>query len=307
MLVAVNFTADELQRRIAAATVQEMDPGLSAEVVHADGLPGRFNRFTHRYGRDTGSGNVDERERFADVTTRSRDAFTRERNWTISSFDISRWLPFGRQDGALKKRAGTELIGYDEWRAVDTLELHGQHVCWRRGTPRWCRDIQLPVGWGAANVDAGGDNGHRGHHGNAYGENPRTASWAESEMVRVPSTVRYSGIPASRDLANLDPSAELSTGVTILVSKSHGSTLTSGGAAQARPSGQLALFANGQAGGRIAALSRARVFFERIESRSDGRAELASLYNPYWRVRLVAPRLQDRIWSSRYQGGLQLP
>jgi apolipoprotein N-acyltransferase len=307
-LVAVDFLLDERQRRIATAVVQAMDAGLEAEVVHADGLPGRFNRFTHRYGRDTGQGGADERGRLADVVTRSRDEFTRERNWSINSpFDINRWLPGGRQNGALKKRAGTELVGYDEWRAMDTLEMHGQHVCWRRGTPRWCSDIQLPVGWGAANVDSGGTNGQRGYHGNAYGENPRTANLAEGEMLRVPSTVPYSGIPASQDLANLDASAELSTGITILVSKSHGSTLTSGGAAQARPSGQLALFSNGQAGGRMAALSRAQVFFDRIEPRSDSRAELASLYNPYWRVRLVAPRLQDRFWASDRQGGLQLP
>jgi apolipoprotein N-acyltransferase len=304
-LVQLNLSAGAQQQQIANQVVRSMDAGMSAVVVVTSH---GFDQFTRRYARDSGGGGADERARFADVAMRSRDEFTRQRNWTIRSpFDISRWLPGGRQNGALKKRGGTELVNFDEWRAMDTLEMHGQHVCWRRGTPRWCPDIQLPVGWGAANVDAGGADADRGFHGNAYGENPRTAGLAQNSMVNVPSALPYSGIPASQELSNLAPDADRTTGITILVRKQHADMLTSGGAAQARPSGELARFNNRPAGARMVALSRAQVFFDRIDARPDGRVELGSLYNPYWRVRLVAHTQADRTFASTQQGGLFLP
>jgi len=290
--IQANLTAGVRQQQIANDLVQQMDPALKAELILTSH---GFDRFTKEYAGQ-------ERTRFADVTSRSRDPFTRERNWTIDSFDI----PLIRRDGALKKRGGTELIGFDEWRAVDTLELHGRRFgCGRFGLS-WCDDIQTPIGWGAVNVNTGGGDAGRGHHGNAYGENERTAGIADSDM-REPKTYTFSGIPASRDLRNLDPKAERSTHLTMLVSKSQGALMTSGGAAQAKPAGDLALFNDKPAGGQLMALSRAEVFFDRIAARADGKSEVASLYNPYWRVRLVAPTAGDKAYAAAKQGGLALP
>ena len=67
------------------------------------------------------------------------------------------------------------------------------------------------------------------------------------------------------------------------------------------------MFGDHPAGGQIAALSRAQVFFDRIAARADGKSELGSLYNPYWRVRLVSPTLADRTYAASKQGGLGLP
>jgi apolipoprotein N-acyltransferase len=296
--VQLNLAAGVRQQQIANDVVRAMDPGLTAQVVP---VTHGFDVFTRRYGRNDSGG--DGRGRFADVTTRSRDQFTRERNWTIDSFDI----PFVRRDPALKKRGGTDLIGFDEWRAVDTLELHGRRFgCGRFGLS-WCSDIQTPIGWGAVNVNDGSGDSGRGHHGNAYVENRRTAGIADSAMEE-PGSYNYSGIPASQELANLDSDAERTTGVSVLVRKRHADTLTSASAAQARPSGQTAaLFADQPAGARMIALSRAQVFFDRIETRADGREEIGSLYNPYWRVRLVAPLAADKAFAAAQQGGLALP
>ncbi|HEV7913554.1 MAG TPA: hypothetical protein VGP22_07290, partial [Albitalea sp.] len=94
---------------------------------------------------------------------------------------------------------------------------------------------------------------------------------------------------------------------TIRVSKALSDTLTSGNAAQAAPSGRLALFGDRPAVADMAALSRALVFFDRIDARADGKTELGSLYNPYWRVRLVAPTPADRTYAAMRQSGLVLP
>ena len=280
---------------LANSVVKAMDPALNAVVVPVSLDMGSF---TSSYARNASAGDL--RGRMADVTLRSRDAFTRERNWEVSSFNF----PFVRKDGALKKRGGTDLIGFDEWRAVDTLELHGERFgCGKFGLS-WCGDVQTRVGQGAALASADGGDAGRGHHGNAYSENARTAATADSEM-RAAST--FSGIPDSRDVANLDPTAVQTTGITIRVSKDHASTLTSANAAQFKTTGALDLYSSRPAGGQMAALSRAEVFYDRIAARADGRTELASLYNPYWRVRLVAPTASDKVFSAALQGGLALP
>lgn len=290
--VHVNLVAGVRQKQIADDVAQAMDPALKTQVVLASH---GFDNFTKSY-----SGN--ERGRFADVTMRSRDGFSRERNWTVSAPDI----PLFKKNGEMKKRAGTELIGYDEWRGMDTLELHGERFgCGKFGLS-WCGDIRKPLGWAAVQIKKGGGGSGNGYHGNAYGENSRTANQAESEMEE-PGLYHFSGLPAAQELRDLSSGAELSTGITLLVTKDHAALLTSGGAAQARPSGQLALFDDKPAGAKLAALARAQVFFDRISPRADGRTEIGSLYNPYWRVRLVAPTVADRAWAAAQQGGLTLP
>lgn len=293
-VVHLNLLGGIRQGQIAGEAAQAMDPSLKTQVVL---ISHGFDLFTKSY-----SGN--DRGRFADVTMRSRDAFSRERNWTVDSPNIN--IPvIGKKDGALKKRAGTELIGYDEWRGMDTLELHGRK--WNCG--KWhfslCGDIEKPLGWSAVQIKAGGGGG-RGYHGNAYGENNRTAHEAEDNMEE-PGNYHFSGLPSAQELRDFKPDADLTTGITIFVTKNHAALMTSGGMAKARPAGELALFSDKPAGARLAALSRAQIFFDRIAQRADGKTEIGSLYNPYWRVRLVAPTLADRAWAATQQGGLALP
>lgn len=295
--VRANLTAGIRQQQIANDVVRAMDPALSAVVLPTSH---GFDNFTKSYAKSGGPG--DERGRLADVVMRSRDAFTRERSWTAKGFDF----PTLRKDGALKKRGGTELIGYDEWRAVDTLELHGRTWgCGKLGLS-WCDDIQRPIGWGATEVDAGGGDAGRGYHGNAYGENPTTANRAETTMRR-PTYAYFTGIPDSQELRDLDAGHDITSGITIRVTKAQSATLTSGGAAQNKPSGSLALFNDKPAGGQLTALSRAQVYFDRIAARADGKTEIGSLYNPYWRVRLVAPTPGDKAAAAVFQGGMALP
>lgn len=295
----LNLVLGLRQGQIANDVAKAMDPGLKAQVVLTSY---GFDNFTKSYAKNGSTG--DERGRFADVTMRSRDQFTSERNWTIASPRPP--IPFLPKGGALKKRGGTDLVGYDEWRGIDTLELHGEPWGCGKIIKHWCDDIQEPVGWGAVNVNTGGGDAGHGYHGNAYGENGNTASIADGDM-QEPGYTSFHGIPDSREIRDLDPKADLSTGITILVSKQHKDLLTSGGAASAKPAGELALFDDKPAGAKMIALARAQVYFDRIAKRADGKTEIGSLYNPYWRVRLVAPTLGDRAWAAAQQGGMALP
>ena len=297
--VQLNLVAGIRQEEIARDVVHAMDPDLRAEVLLASH---GFDSFTVAHTK--GGPDGDDRARLADVTTRSRDPFTRERNWTLDSFD----LPLLKKDGALKKRGGTDLVNYDEWRGVDTLELHGRAFGCRRhwySLPSWCNDIQVPVGAGGEEVDAGGGDTDMGHHGNAYAENGNTAhSLAEPSMAAVPFAY-FTGLPSSRDLAK--PNEDAVTAITVRVSKDQGKTLTSGNAATAKAGGRLALFNDRPAAGRLTALSRAQVFFDRIAARADGKEEIGSLYNPHWRVRLVPTTAADKAATALKQDGLFLP
>jgi hypothetical protein len=288
--VQINLTAGIRQRDVARQVVKAMDPKLDAEVVLV----------THGFDTFTKSWSGDDRERLKQVAMRSRDEFTRERNWTIDGHGI------GVRHPSLKKRGGTDLVGYDEWRGVDTLELHGQRFGCGRFRLSWCDDIKEPIGWGGIEVDAGGDDAGRGYHGNAYGENPTTANKSD-EVMRQPKYAVYTGLPSVREIADVDPDHEAVTGITVRVWKKQADTLTSGGAATLKPSGALQVFDDHPANGDMVAMSRAQVFFDRISPRADSKTELGSLYNPYWRVRLVAPLTADKAYAATKQGGLVLP
>ncbi len=285
------------QQGFADQLVKSIDKTLGAEIVP---VSHGFDSFTRRYGRAGASG--DERERLGQVVRAAQRGFSRERNWTLRAADI----PWIRSGAALKKRGGTELVDLDTWRSVDTLELHGRMLgCGFFGLGR-CADMQWPVGWGESQVGVVPDGAPRGFHGGAYIENPRTAARADAARLVIPAA-HFSGIPEVRDLTVLDPRVEPRTGVSVVVHKPIASSKTSGSAAQTRQSGTLAQFSDRPGQGAILGLSRAEAYFDRVAGRADGGQERASLYNPYWRARLVAPTGADRGYATLRFGAWAVP
>lgn len=214
----------------------------------------------------------DDRDRLMDVVHRSRDPFTAERAWSIGT-SIS---------GEMRRTGGTFLADPDRWSAFDSL-IHRR----RRGLRTNTTTI------------ASGDVGLR-NDGDSHSESIQE----EFTFLGV-----FAGLPAVHDLSDLDIPEDPRGprfGVSVLVSKPVAATLTSGGAAMARPSGRLAVFDAPGSRGRLTALSRAEVLFER-PPRADRREEYASLYQPYWQVRLVSPTAQDRMEAAARQGGVGLP
>ena len=61
----------------------------------------------------------DERTRFAEIvrTAYKKDEFMEERSWTL----LALWFDKCYLLDWLDRRGGTELIGFDEWKALDTL------------------------------------------------------------------------------------------------------------------------------------------------------------------------------------------
>ncbi len=287
------------QQAFANQLVQQMDKDMRADIVP---VSHNFDSFTHLYGRLGSSG--DERERLGQVVRAAQRGFSRERNWTLTATDIP-WL---RSGAALKKRGGTDLVDLDTWRSVDTLEQHGRLFgCGFLGVGR-CADMQWSVGWGETQVSATQGLAPPLRHGNAYVENPRTAARADAARLTLPAA-HFSGIPQVRDLSDLSTDAADGprTGVSVVVHKAISATKTSGNAAQTRQSGSLAQFSDRPAQGALLALARAEAYFDRVAERADGRLERASLYNPYWRARLISPTDADRAYAALRFGAWAWP
>ena len=263
------------------------------------------------------------RQRFADLVTASLDPFTagpRERDLRLPlpsgcllSSDPDKRTPWFR------KRGGTALTsGLERWEAVDTLSLH---VPMRRGLlvgP--CEDLETPLGWGSAQADAlstltpkglatgtkvasasGGQTGGAGQILNpqpGLRANPRANALAAADQATL---MGYTGLIAIRDLEDRafsppgasaggsagDAGAGPFTGpfarLTVLARSEAANLRTANRIGFG--SGRLAM-AEPVAGGRLWALGSAEVYFHRPAAAPE-RIEYASLWNPYWQVRMV--------------------
>lgn len=278
---AFGFVAAE---QVARETVQSfgataaLSAGGSA-LLARNGI--EWQRFTDTYAGE-------RRARLREVVLRGRDGFTRERSFRLSP-------PLAGLVVRFEKRGGTELLGYDTWRALDTLALH------RRSGVLFGRFREsVPLGWGAAQ-NALRPSPWRGSHGGASSTNPRTARLAEA---RLPATTQraYPGLVATRDLAGtlraepreLRFAVEASDGAADPVADPSRTGVerigrTSLRTAPARPQ---------------YALSSAAVRFERPAPRADRRREYPSLYNPYWQARLVAPSGGERTLAAAGRGAV---
>lgn len=243
----------------------------------------RWQAYTHRFGRQG-----DERLRFRAVVLDSRDSFSRRRTWTAGPSFLQ-----------LRKRGGTDLIGYDAWRGLDTLSL--------RESLLFAHD-EAPLAWGAVEQRRGYVRG-RGDHGGSYRDNPRASRYAEQSLD---SRSGYMGLPAFRELegreagprnngptplrievALREPAAVIGTSDRVL---GHPATQVPG---ESSRNFAPMFFRSG-----LRAMAAAQVEFARPVARADGHGELPSLFNPYWHARLVLPARSQRFVVDAAEGAV---
>ena len=251
------------QLQLGAEVAKVTDKDISVSIV--PGTHG-FDSFIKRY-----SGN--ERERLADVVRRSRDDFSRQRQWTLRN--LLGFLGSKR----LERTGGTDLPDLDHWMAVDDLTYRDSGGLFSGST-----EDTVARGWVSV------------------GSSPESGS--SSTQYLLPAL--FSGLPSVFDVTATGSEQPI-TGLSVFATKPRASTLVAGAAAQVHPSGRLAVFDSKSPGNVVAALSRVEVFFERPDDRTDRRDERGSLFDPYWRVRLVAPMPADRLYAATHQDGVGLP
>lgn len=236
----------------------------------------------------------DQRGRFqqATLTAAGLDPFVPLRSWRAPGTAVTCVDLHGPHQDYVQRAGGTTLVGYGEWRALDTASI------WRyrlrgRLVPR-CRVSEDPLGYGA---QAAGDGEGEGDNGDAPGAgvNPSATDRASSDDWR------YSGLPSFLELSPAALShggggagtAEPRLDLAVRLTRATAQTLSSQGRSQLRPeqpdSAALRLnrYTGQPAQGVYAGVSASQAFFERPVARADGNSELASLFNPYWQVRLI--------------------
>lgn len=231
-----------------------------------------------------------DRQRFKDavVNAANLDGFVKQRSWTSANF-----FPciLGNK-AAFRRRGGTELIDFDEWKAMDTASLHQWtwhfHGIFR---PPSCDETEMPLGYGTQAAAQGSPDDSSASYANSRSDNPNASALASS------ADWGYSGLPTFYDIstAALGYSPRPAPGLkfAIRLTRAKEQTRTSDGTSTVKPSGRLALIDGKPAAGVLAAVATSEVFFQRPVGRSDGKTELASLFNPYWQAHLVSTSAAD--------------
>ena len=283
-------------------------------VVTVDTVPLTVNEFTSFVSRYSG----DERTRFAEVakTSANLDSFVPKRSWVLPSLwnDCPQsYFIYGPD--LLTRRGGTELLGFDEWKAMDTLS-EKRHVP-KSKTDVTCAAIaENPAGWGlqAALPQNNTDTPDLDptHYDYSLPINPSSSGLA---MLFSSTTWNYAGIPSFYDLSEDarkqdDPRLQFA----IRVRRDTSQTLTSEGRSAIANTPRLNAYHAQPAGGsELVAVSASEVYFQRPADAQDNQygqsigkpREIGSLFNPYWQVHLI--QSADNIRKAQIMQGAVLP
>lgn len=242
--------------------------------------PGQsWQQFTHRADSQS------DRTRFASLVVDSLDSFVSgPRSEDLLTPIPSLCLNLMR----LRKRGATSLSqDLDRWEAVDTLSFHLKTLSWFK-----CRENEaVPLGWGAA--QAGLPTQTLSTDAGELSLNPKAAQLASSPLF---SEASYAGIARVRELdyERLANTHFPTSGLAVIARQQTEPAATSGNAGLAAGRMRLLELLPRAQGGRLWALSAAEVYFSRPVT-GPQRLEYASLFNPYWQVRLVSPTPAQRL------------
>ena len=272
-----------------------------------------FNTFTtlHRIPQ---SGTTAGADRFRNVVMKSRDRFSRTRDKDAGLWPLR-----------LNQAGGTDMLGYNQWAAVDTLSLEVS-------LPWPLDDFDIPLGWGGAQAvqryqnqtflwginngngwrDAWDNNRLHRPYGDARRQTGRTLMRFANSDPNVggqrsgsffTGQGTYTGLRDYYDVAqgkgtasNNDPRDNkadkdvVGPVFTVHLQSAQALSRTSPHI-DGMGAGQMALTDKTQ-GGDVSALASAQVYFNRpfaltAFARGDRKLEVGNLFNPYWQARLV--------------------
>ena len=273
--------------QVATEVARANDRRFFAHVLPAD-TDAVLGDMTRRYEGD-------ERKRIRDLVLASLDPFSRNRDHDIG-------VPGLPCAPRLARRGATEMIrdheaSFDRWQAYDTLSLH---------LPRGllCRNREaVPLGWGAAEVAANPSNAldpvDDGRASGSKRANPRAYQEASDE-IWVASF--YGGLPATRELdyegsPALARNPRFPTTRVAVIGRTNGIGPIATAQAAGHGAGRLQPV-DRFAAGRMTAIATAEIYFRRPPQDLE-RVEYASLYSPYWQVRLVETPAAWRVLAAQ--------
>ena len=308
-MYAASFAATP---EIVRAIARESDPLFRADTAFANaGFAGNLDEwrgFTSRYEPE----DIGPMRARTELINRSRDDFSRERDWRLFKDFWFYSTPLTRHK--IFREGETELVATEqgnrlqwEWRAVDTLSL--QNRIFRFGKSEKAQEA--PIGWGAASASSGGRGGSpctRSRWGIVDCPTRTANAAAERKALRDPGTISgYGGLSPFRSLSEERLEDARRTGNPVLRLRTEVALDTSA----VRASGQLVdgelLHTDVVApGDRLSSISAAEVFYRRPDDAADAAMlskEGATGYNPYWDVRLSPVSTGERLLAVGLREG----
>ena len=298
-LSAFQLSRAAVMQEIADANYRGDGSVTATAQLLTDNWPG----FTHRYEGE-------ERARFAEVAKAAAysDDFVRQRNWNAIALapDPREWAcVLSNRKNSVKRRGGTELVNYDEWKAEDTesyWEFHNVGRIFKR-----CGRRENPIAWGEQQAhpeDADQDDSPA-----ALGGSPATNSYAH-QLASSDQWTEYTGLPAFQDLSAdqlRQGAANPRLKLQVRLTRKRDQLATPEGRSAIRqapdPGGarrNVTAYQSDLSGGEMTASAAVEVWFERPPGNANNAwgsstrgkpSELPSLFNPYWQVRLLDPSL----------------
>lgn len=247
-----------------------------------------WNRFARRYESD------DDRQRLKALVMRSLDEFTRgPRDGDLIIKALGACIGLG-----YRKRGGTTMSpDLERWEAADTGSLHAPSLS---GLFGGCGSQEIyKMGWGAAQVSAVGQRNEILADPGGVSLNPKALNEAEQALGDTDRPTHFgTGIARVFDLdyERLQNKSFPTSRIAVLARLPWRDIRL----ARTVPAGLDRLAGQSPAAEQsVRALAAAEVYFRRPPG-PDTRLEYASLYNPYWQVRLVAPNAVERALADAY-------
>jgi hypothetical protein len=229
-----------------------------------------------------------ERTRMRDLVVNvvNQDGFTPSRNWSDTALiPVPSCLFLGIFRNHVVRTGGTQLIGFDEWRAQDKAD----YFRWNLQTPKfalpYCEERDSRLGTGDQRATSSGVN------------TASSTNW------------KYSGIPSFAELSTdalQDPDPRAQFAVRVLREASQ--TRTSDARSDIKTTPRLNAYNNAAPTDLVAqkqvyvGLSASETFFKRPTDRDDGMQEIGSLFNPYWQTHLMQVPDKVRAAAQLLQG-----
>lgn len=300
--------------RFAGQIVEANAPGARLSAVGSAQLTTQLHHAFATYTtlhRIPQSGTSAPAERFRNVVMKSRDRFSQTRDKDAGFWPLR-----------LNQAGGTDMVGYRQWAAVDTLSLEVS-------LPWPLDDLDLPLGWGGAQAvqryqnqsflwginngngwqDAWDNNRRHRPYGDARRQTGRTLMTLANNDPNVGGArsgsffTGYDGLRDYHDVAagkgttsvndkNRENDNKDTVGPVFTVHVQSAQALSrTAPYIEGMGSGQMAL-TDRTHGGDVSALASAQVYFHRpfalaAFARGDRKLEAGNLFNPYWQARLV--------------------
>ena len=229
-----------------------------------------------------------DRTRMRDFETKvvSKDGFTPSRAWSDEA-TIPSCVLGGLYYNKVVRNGGTQLIGFDEWRANDAASYYRWRLVRPKLKPPRCEESESSLG------------------------NGKQSALVEAGMSTASDRWPYSGVPSYLDLSkaalgNEDPRAQFA----VRVLRSNTQTRTSDARSDIKTTPRLNAYVNSvpqdqQSGQQVyVGLAATETFFKRTTDRIDGSKELASLFNPYWQTHLMEVPTRVRAAAQTLQGAV---